>query len=260
MGPVVMAANVFRAFLFGLLAAVATASTAHSQTNARPPVGGFGSPADAMIFYVAHGADGSCGAGCSDWIAAEGTVQWDTFKRLIAILDRQNGRKLPLVIHAFGESNLNVAVGLGRILHDRGIDTMEGTTDVAACKDKSDAECFALKRPGGPLDAALTTSRSLCDIACVLILAGGVHRTLPPGTRVILTGMQIRNRVAPNVSEEHRESLTTIFGEQFRVYLREMGVDTELLDIVDRNNAQARATEVPPSDWTRLHLVTAAPK
>jgi len=94
----------------------------------------------------------------------------------------------------------------------------------------------------------------------VLILAGGVHRTLPAGSRVILTGMTIHNRLAPNVSDEHRESLSTIYGEQFRVYLREMGVDTELLDIVDRNNAKARATEVPPSDWTRLHLVTAAPQ
>jgi hypothetical protein len=72
--------------------------------------------------------------------------------------------------------------------------------------------------------------------------------------------MTIHNRLAPNVSDEHRESLTTIYGEQFRVYLREMGVDTELLDIVDRNNTKARATEVPPSDWARLHLVTAAPK
>ena len=55
---------------------------------------------DAMIFYVAHGAAGACGPGCADWIAAEGTVQWDTHKRLIAILDRQGGRKLPVVIHA----------------------------------------------------------------------------------------------------------------------------------------------------------------
>ena len=255
-----MGANAFRAFLFGLLVAGFASGAAQSQTTTRPPVGGFGSPTDAMIFYVAHGADGACGPGCSDWIAAEGTVQWDTFKRLIAILDRQNGRKLPLVIHSWGESNLNVSVGLGRILHDRGIDTTEGTTDVAACKDKSDVDCFALKRPGGPLDATLTTSKSLCDIACVLILAGGVHRTLPAGARVILTGMAIHNRLAPNVSDEHRESLTTIYGEQFRVYLREMGVDTELLDIVDRNNAKAHASEVPPSDWTRLHLVTATPK
>jgi len=88
----------------------------------------------------------------------------------------------------------------------------------------------------------------------VLILAGGIHRSLYAGTRVILTGMAIRDRVAPNVSDEHR--LTTIYSEQFRLYLREMGVDTELLDIVDRNNAQSRATEVPPPDWTRLHLVT----
>jgi hypothetical protein len=251
-----MTALSLRAFLLAALAAVATVGTATAQTTPRPPVGGFGSPADAMIFYAAHGADGSCGAGCSDWIAAEGTVQWDTYKRLINILDRQGGRKLPLVIHSWGESNLNVSVGLGRILHERGIDTMEGATEVAACKDKSDANCFALKRPGGPLDAALKTTNAACDIACVLILAGGIHRSLHPGTRVILTGMEIRNRVAPNVSDEHRESLTVIFGEQFRLYLREMGIDTELLDVVDRNNAERRATEVPQTDWKRLHLVT----
>jgi hypothetical protein len=245
-----------RAFLLAGLSAFAMTGAAHGQTTARPPVGGFGSPADAMIFYVAHGAEGSCGPGCSDWIAAEGTVQWDTYKRLIAILDRQGGRKLPLVIHSWGESNLNVAVGLGRILHDRGFDTTEGTTEVAACKDKSDADCIALKRPGGPLEATLDAAKAPCDIACVLILAGGIHRILPAGTRVILTGMAIHNRLAPNVSDEHRESLTVIYGEQFRVYLREMGVDTELLDIVNRNSEQRHATEVPPSDWTRLHLVT----
>src|ERR1700744_15692 len=245
---------------FGTLINLAGACSAQAQTPQRPPVGGFGSPADAMIFYVAHGAPGACGQGCSDWIAAEGSVQWDTHKRLIAILDRQAGRKLPIVIQTRGAASFNVATSLRRILRGRGSDATVGQTRVDACKDKSDADCFAMKRPGGPLDAHLTTSKSLCDIACVLILAGGVHRTLPPGTRVILTGMQIRNRVAPNVSDEHRESLTTIYGEQFRVYLREMGVDTELLDIVDRNNTQARATEVPPADWTRFHLVTAAPK
>jgi hypothetical protein len=251
-----MSANALRAFLLAALAAVATVSTATAQTTPRPLVGGFGSPADAMIFYAAHGPNGACGPGCSDWIAAEGTVQFDTFKRLINILDRQNGRKLPLVIHSWGESNLNVAVGLGRILRERGIDTTEGETEVAACKDKSDTDCFALKRLGGPLDATLNMSDGRCDITCVLILAGGIHRSLHAGTRVILTGMEIRNRVAPNVSDEHRESLTTIFGEQFRLYLREMGIDTELLDVVDRNNAERRATEVPPPDWTRLHLVT----
>jgi hypothetical protein len=39
-----------------------------------------------------------------------------------------------------------------------------------------------------------------------------------------------------------------------------MGVDTELLDIVDRNSEQRHATEVPQGDWARLHLVTSAPQ
>jgi hypothetical protein len=253
-----MSVSLCRAFVIAALLAATTAASA--QTTTRPPAGGVNSLPDAMIFFVAHGGDGACGPGCSDWIAAEGTVQWDTYKRLINILDRQNGKKLPLVIHAWGESNLNVAVGLGRILHERGIDTTEGTTEVAACAGKANTDCFALKRPGGPLDATLNTKDTRCDIACVLILAGGIHRTLPAGTRVILTGMEIRNRVAPNVSDEHRDSLTTIYGEQFRVYLREMGVNTELLDIVDGNNETHRAKEVPPADWARLHLVTTAPQ
>jgi len=253
-----MAGCSLRTLLLGILMA-ASASHAFAQTAARPPVGGVNSSPDAMIFYVAHGADGACGPGCSDWIAAEGAVQWDTYKRLINILDRQQGRKLPLVIHAFGASNLNVAAGLGRILRERGIDTTEGATEVAACAGKADADCFALKRPGGPLDAVLNTKGTICDVACVLILAGGIHRTLPSGTRVIVAGMDIRNRVAPNVSDEHRDSLTAIYGEQFRLYLREMGVDAELLDIVDSNSEQRHATEVPPGDWARLHLVTSAP-
>ena len=136
-------------------------------------------------------------------------------------------------------------------------DTTEGTTDVGACADKANADCFALKRPGGPLDATLNTKDALCDLACVLILAGGLHRTLPSGTHVVLTGMEIHNRVAPSVSEQRREGLTTLFGQQFRVYLRQMGIDTELLDLVDRNAERHQATELSPTDWTRLHIVTA---
>jgi hypothetical protein len=76
---------------------------------------------------------------------------------------------------------------------------------------------------------------------------------------MILTGMAIRNRLAPNVSDEQRESLTARFGEQFRDYLRAMDVDTELLDIVERNSASRHQTELPPSEWARLRIVTTAP-
>src|SRR3978361_2492489 len=95
----------------------------------------------ALIFYGAQGAAGACGPGCSEWIAAEGTVQWDTHKRLIAILDRQNGRKLPVVISSWGESNLNVSTSLGRILRDRGIDTTVGPTDGDPGTANPEANC-----------------------------------------------------------------------------------------------------------------------
>lgn len=236
-------------------AMILLASAASAQAP-RPAVGGIGSPADAMIFYVAHGEADACGPGCSDWIAAEGTVQWDTHKRLFNILDRQAGRKLPVVIHSWGGSNLNVATTLGRILRERGVDTTAGTTEVEACNGKSEAECFALKRPGGPLAARIKSLDAPCDLTCVLMLAGGVHRGLPAGTKVVLSGMVLHNRMAPNVSQEARDTLPERFGEQFRKYLRDMGVETELLDIVDRQAESRRSVEMPPSEWTRLHIVT----
>ena len=245
-----------RAIFFGGLMTLVVTALAAAQTAQRPSVGGIGQLPDAMIFYVAHGAAGSCGQGCSEWIAAEGIVQWDTHKRLIAILDRQAGRRLPVVIHSWGESNLNVATSLGRILRDRGIDTTAGSTEVEACNGKSETECFALKRPGGPLDAKLNLLETRCDLACVLMLAGGVHRSLPAGTQMILSGMSIHNRLAPNVSDERREGLTARFGELFRLYLRDMGVEPELLDTVDRNSKSRRQTELPSSEWTRLRIIT----
>jgi hypothetical protein len=90
----------------------------------------------------------------------------------------------------------------------------------------------------------------------VLILAGGVHRSLPAGTKVMLTGMSIHNRLAPSISKDERVGATARFDELFRIYLREMGVDTELLDIVDRTSDVRHRIELPPSEWTRLHLVT----
>jgi hypothetical protein len=188
-------------------------------------------------------------------IAAEGTVQWDTDKRLFNILDRNPGRRLPVVIRVGGASNLSVATSLGRILRDRGIDTTVGTTEVEVCKGKSDAECFALKRTGGPLQAKMKALEAPCDLTCVLMLAGGVHRSLPAGTRMVLAGMVLRNRMAPNVSQEARDALPARYGEQFRRYLREMGVGTDLLDIVEAQDDPRRAIEVPPAEWARLHIV-----
>jgi hypothetical protein len=224
--------------------------------SSRPPVGGVASPQGAMVFYVARGAFGACGPNCSEWIAAEGTIQWDTHRRLIAALDRLGDRKLPVVLDVRGDGNMNVAVSMGRIIRERGLDAMVATTRVERCAGTSETDCFALKRGGGPLEASIDTWVVQCDVACVLTLAGGVHRTLPRGAKVVVSGRGIRNRLGLNVSEERREGLQAKFGEQFRLYLTQMGVDPEFIDIVDRNTERHANSELQPQDWLRLRIVT----
>src|SRR5580704_6455601 len=194
------------------------APAARAQDGLRPPVGGVISPADAMVFYLAHGREGACGPDCSEWIAAEGVVEWDTFKRLFAFAARLGERKAPVVLNVWGESDLKVAMSLGKIIRDRGLDVSAGKTVVAGCADAAAAACMALKRSGKSLDAAIDVSSVECDIVCVLILAGGVHRTLPADAKIVIGSTHIRDRLAPNVSEERQKGLQAFYGDQYRLY------------------------------------------
>ena len=92
-----------------MILAALLANPAHSQDDGRPPVGGVSSPADAMIFYLARGPAGVCGPDCSEWIAAEGAVQWDSYKRLLALLDRLGGRKAPVILNVRAEEAVSMS-------------------------------------------------------------------------------------------------------------------------------------------------------
>ena len=229
---------------------------ARPQDAARPPVGGVISPPDAMIFYLAHGPEGACGPDCSEWIAAEGAVEWDTFKRLFAFAGRLGERKVPVILNVWGEGDLKVAMSLGKIIREHGLDVSAGKTVVAGCADATEATCIALKRSGKSLDAAVDISAVQCDIVCLLIMAGGVHRTLPADAKVIIGPTHIRDRLAPNVSEEHQKGLQAFYGDQYRIYLKQMGVATDVVGIIEQNAASGRATQISRADWLRLGIVT----
>jgi hypothetical protein len=239
-----------------IIIAVLFATAARSQDEARPPVGGVNSPQGAMIFYLAHGGDGACGPNCSEWIAAEGVVEWDTFKRLFAFMERLGARKAPVVLNVWGQGDLHVATTLGKIIRDHGLDVGAGATVAAGCVNATEAACFALKRSGQSLDARIDKSFVLCDVVCVLILAGGVHRTLPADAGVVIGPTHILNRLAPNVSEERQQGLQTRFSDQYRLYLTQMGMRTDVVDIIDQNSESGRATQLSRDAWQRLGLVT----
>src|SRR5580693_1173950 len=107
----------------------------------------------------------------------------------------------------WGEGDLKVAMSLGKIIREHGLDVSVGKTVVAECADAKDAACIALKRSGKSLDAGIDIAAVECDINCLLILAGGVHRMLPAGAKVFVGPTQVRNRFAPNVSDEQQKGL-----------------------------------------------------
>ena len=53
--------------------------------------------------------------------------------------------------------------------------------------------------------------RSRIDFACVQMPVGGVHRSLPPGKRIVVSGMTIHNRLDLNTPDEVRESPTAYY-------------------------------------------------
>jgi len=239
-----------------LVMAMLLAPAARAQDAARPPVGGVISPPDAMIFYLAHGPAGVCGPNCSEWIAAEGVVEWDTFKRMFAFAGRLGERKLPVILNVWGEGDLKVAMSLGKIIREHGLDVSVGKTVVAECADAKDTACIALKRSGKSLDAGVDISAVECDINCLLILAGGVHRMLPAGAKVLVGPTQVRNRFAPNVSDEQQKGLQAFFDDQCRIYLKQMGVSEDVVGMIERNSAAGRATQILAAGWLQLGIVT----
>jgi hypothetical protein len=246
-----------RSGLFSTLIIAALCGTcARAQDAARPPVGGVASAPDAMIFYAAHGGEEACGANCTDWIAAEGFIEWDTFKRLFAFLDRFGSNKRPIVINLKNGGSLKTAMSLGKIIRDRGLDVSVGPTIVAKCAHAAEPDCFALKRSGQVLDASIDTSAVECDLACVVVLAGGVHRTLPADARVVIGSVQIRDLRGMNVAPEIKQGLTTYYDDQIGLYLAQMGVNPQLANIMDKNAKAKRATQLSNNDWLRLGIVT----
>src|SRR5580698_3724264 len=120
-----------------LVMAMLLTPPARAQDAARPPVGGVISPPDAMIFYLARGPEGVCGPNCSEWIAAEGVVEWDTFKRLFAFAGRLGERKFPVILNVWGEGDVKVAMSMGKIIREHGLDVSAGKTVVAGCANET---------------------------------------------------------------------------------------------------------------------------
>src|SRR5579862_906915 len=60
----------------------------------------------------------------------------------------------------------------------------------------------------------------------------------------------------PNVFEERQKGLQAFYGDQYRIYLKQMGVATDVVDIIERSAASGRATKILRAGWLQLGIVT----
>jgi hypothetical protein len=69
-----------------------------------------------------------------------------------------------------------------------------------------------------------------------------VHAACHPARRSSSGRPTSRTRVAPNVSAERQQGLQARFGDQYRLYLTQMGVRTDIVDMIDENSQTGRTT------------------
>src|SRR5262245_25233083 len=190
-----------------------------------------------MIFYLAKGENGACGADCNEWIAAEGQIETGSARQLRTFLTRLGKRKLPALFHSPG-GNVTASMAMGRLLRERDMTAGVSETVPVGCAGASEQVCRALKQSGQVLPATLRNV-SACNSACVFALIGAKVRYVPPGaqlgvhsSRVVilrLDGGKL-NASSKQIASLQRARLAEL-NVDTRHYVQEMKVDVQLFDL-----------------------------
>jgi hypothetical protein len=224
-----------------LVAQAATSTPAAPASKPAPPHKPAPMPPP-IVFFLAKGDANACGVGCSEWIAADGTIDSGADERLRALLKKLGGRKLPIFFHSPG-GVVPTGLAIGRLLRQRGLTAGVGWTVPAGCdpKQQNEPACDKLKRSGRDLVAVLDPSHTMCNSACVYALVGAAVREIGAGVGLGVHSSSISftlkridgdghvtrtsTHVAPTVE---RKALESAYG-RISAYLREMGISQDLL-------------------------------
>ncbi len=182
-----------------------------------------------MIFFVAKGEPNACGAGCSEWIAAEGLVDPEVAQRFRDFLGALPRRDLPIFFHSNGGDAV-AAVLLGVILREHRMTAGVGRTLPKGCRHAVaiDDACRRLMQSKREHSARLVTGGARCLSACVYALIGGSVRQVARDAQLGIHSLRMPQRTeappqgAPrNIDEANR---------RLKRYLIEMGIDPGLID------------------------------
>jgi len=219
---------------------LAASVTAKSTTPASKPAALEKPPP--ITFFVAKGDANACGVGCSEWIAADGTIDSGADDRLRALLKKLGGRQLPIYFHSPGGA-VPTGLATGRLMRQRGLTAGVGWTVPAGCdaKQQQEAACDRLKRSGRDLVAVLDTGHGMCNSACVYALVGAAVREVGAGVGLGVHSSSISFTLKRIDADGHvtrmathgtptleRKALEGGYATTF-AYLREMGISQDLL-------------------------------
>ena len=141
-------------------------------------------PAEAlapMTVTLVRSDAADCGTSCGEWLAMTGQIVPGSAVLLRNALGRLGQRSVPVLIDSPGGS-VDAALLMGRMIRERKLDVVVSGTALSDCH-RGDQACLAMLR-AGQHPGYLAAGIAACASACVLVLAAGTHRSVPPNSYV----------------------------------------------------------------------------
>lgn len=231
-----------------------------------------------MRLIIARSSAVGCEPNCPEWISAEGAIAAGSPALLKRVLKKLGTRKLPIIVNSPG-GDVDAALQLGRIIRKNRLDIAIGKTEFTDCWPGTE-DCGASYGKGVAYFGVASDGGAMCNSACPLMFAGGVHRvvgswaylgvhqittTYFPSTRRVRTTYQTIRGKRYQVTTEtvtQGESYKTYkmskaFSRKISAYLREMGVGQGVLDRMKATPA-SDIRQISLADMLTMKLVTSS--
>ena len=218
-----------------------------------------------MVFFVAKGGPNACGVGCGEWIAAEGTFDPDSHKRLREFLKSSPRKNLPIFFNSPG-GELEPALIIGALLREQRMTAGVGQTIPEGCNftPRADEACRKVMGSGRELKAQLRHAGAICASGCTYALLGASARKISPGARLGVHANRLVLRPKDNqaiVSTREFSAAKSIAEsrayERLRQYTVTMGVDPTLIDVA-RKTPHERVHWLSRDEMTQFGILPGA--
>ena len=174
-----------------------------------------------MQFVVVRANDSACEPTCPEWISAEGAIGAKTPALFKTMLKTLGGRKLPIVLFSVG-GDADAAMAMGRQIRRAGLPVVVGRTWFVGCRPEEE-DCSVNEKKGADFLGRAISYGGYCASECTLMLAGGTKRHAPD---VAILRVRLKD---PKMSRSAEQRVVA--------YLKEMGVDRGLLDLMKSSPA-----------------------